>query len=59
MRIRLLQGREFSLHDNHDGVPVAVVNQAFAKKFFANEDPLGHRLKSHDHLYEIVGVVAT
>ena len=57
MRIRLLQGREFSLHDNHDGVFVAVVNQAFGKKFFANEDPLGHRLKSHDHLYEIVGVV--
>jgi predicted permease len=57
MRIRLLQGRYFSLHDNHEGLPVAVVNQAFAKKFFANEDPLGHRLKSHDHLYEIVGVV--
>jgi putative ABC transport system permease protein len=57
MRIRLLQGREFSLHDNRDGVPVAVVNQAFVKKFFAIEDPLGHRLKSHDHLYEIVGVV--
>ena len=57
MRIRLLQGRDFSLHDNRDGALVAVVNQAFAKKFFANEDPLGHRLKSHDHLYEIVGVV--
>ncbi|HEX9256439.1 MAG TPA: ABC transporter permease, partial [Candidatus Angelobacter sp.] len=56
MRIRLLQGREFSLHDNRNGVPVAVVNQSFVKKFFANEDPLGHRLKSHDHLYEIVGV---
>jgi putative ABC transport system permease protein len=57
MRIRLLQGREFSPHDNRDGVFVAVVNQTFAKKFFANEDPLGHRLKSHDHFYEIVGVV--
>jgi putative ABC transport system permease protein len=57
MRIRLLQGREFSVHDNQDGVFVAVINQAFKNKFFANEDPLGHRLKSHDHLYEIVGVV--
>jgi putative ABC transport system permease protein len=57
MRIRLLQGREFSLHDNQGGVFVAAVNQAFVKKFFANESPLGHRLKSHDHLYEIVGVV--
>ncbi len=35
MRIRLLQGREFSLHDNRDGVSLAVWNQAFAKKFFA------------------------
>ncbi|HEY2363900.1 MAG TPA: ABC transporter permease [Candidatus Angelobacter sp.] len=57
MRIRLLQGREFSVHDNQNGVFVAVINQAFKKKFFANEDPLGHRLKSHDRLYEIVGVV--
>jgi putative ABC transport system permease protein len=57
MRIRLLQGREFSVHDNQDGVFVAVINQAFKKKFFANEDPLGHRVKSHDRMYEIVGVV--
>jgi len=57
MRIRLLQGREFSLHDNQAAPFVAVVNQAFVKKFFAGEDPLGHRLKSHDHVYEIVGVV--
>ena len=57
MRIRLLEGRGFSLHDSQDSVFVAVINQAFKKKFFANEDPLGHRLKSHDHLYEIVGVV--
>jgi putative ABC transport system permease protein len=57
MRIPLLQGREFSLHDNRNGFFTVVVNQAFVKKFFANESPLGHRLKSHDHLYEIVGVV--
>jgi putative ABC transport system permease protein len=57
MRIRLLQGREFSVHDNQDGVFVAVINQAFKKKFFANEDPLGHRVKSHNRMYEIVGVV--
>ena len=57
MRIRLLQGREFSLHDNQDAAFVAVVNQALVKKYFANESPLGHRLKSHAHFYEIVGVV--
>jgi putative ABC transport system permease protein len=58
MHIKLLRGREFSVHDSPDAAFVAVVNQVFVKKFFPNEDPLGHRLKSHDKLYEIVGVVA-
>ncbi len=57
MRMQLLQGRGFSPHDNHDAVFVAVVNQSFVKKYFAYESPLGHRLKSHDRIYEIVGVV--
>jgi putative ABC transport system permease protein len=57
MRMRLLEGREFTVHDNRESPFVAVVNQAFAKKFFPNEDPLGHRVKSHGNLYEIVGVV--
>jgi putative ABC transport system permease protein len=57
MRMRLLQGRGFSVHDNREAVFVAVVNQSLVKKYFANESPLGHRLKSHDRLYEIVGVV--
>lgn len=57
MRMRLLQGREFTEHDSQDAPPVAVVSQAFAKKFFPNEDPVGHRLKSHNKFCEIVGVV--
>jgi putative ABC transport system permease protein len=57
MRIRLLQGREFSRHDDQSGPPVAIINQSLVKAFFPNEDPLGHRLKSHDKVYEIVGVV--
>jgi putative ABC transport system permease protein len=58
MRIRLLQGREFSRHDNQSGALVAVVNQALVKKHFPNDDPLEHRLKSHGKLYQIVGVAA-
>jgi ABC-type antimicrobial peptide transport system permease subunit len=41
---------------------VAVVNQAFVKKFFPNEDPLGHHFGTFDRKYasnyEIVGIVA-
>lgn len=58
MRMRLLQGREFTLHDNQDGALVTIVNQAFAKKFLPNEDPLGHHLKAPAQDYEIIGVVA-
>jgi putative ABC transport system permease protein len=57
MRMPLLQGRGFSPHDNRDAVFVAVVNQSLVKKYFAYESPLGHRVKSHDRMYEIVGVV--
>ncbi len=58
MRIRLLEGREFTPHDDQRSAFVAVINQAFARKFFPGEDAIGHRLKSHDKLYEVVGVVA-
>jgi len=58
MRMRQLQGRAFTTHDNQDAPLVAVVSDSFAKRYFPHEDPIGHRLKSHDKLYEIVGVVA-
>ena len=44
-RIPLLRGRIFTEHDDTSGAPVAVINAAFAKKFFANEDPLGKALE--------------
>ena len=41
---------------------VAVVNQAFVKKFFPKEDPIGHHFGTFDQKYagdyEIVGIVA-
>jgi predicted permease len=59
--IPLLQGREFTGQDGHTGPKVAVVNEAFAKTFFPNSNPLGRRMKfggGKDPLdMEIVGVV--
>jgi predicted permease len=54
-------GRVFTERDNGAGRPVAVVNQAFAKKFFGGENPVGKhfgpsRIK-YSSTYEIVGVV--
>ncbi len=42
LSIPLARGRTFALADNDPKAPpVAVINQAFVKKYFPNEDPLG------------------
>ena len=42
--IRMEQGRALTEQDLAGGVPVAVVNESFAKKFFAGVDPLAQRI---------------
>jgi putative ABC transport system permease protein len=44
MKIPLLSGRTYDARDRTDGPKVAIVNQAFAKRYFANGDPLGKRV---------------
>jgi putative ABC transport system permease protein len=57
MRIRLVAGREFTRDDGPYAPPVAIVNQAFVKKFLPGEDPLAQKLH-YSRLYQIIGVVA-
>jgi len=65
MGIPLLQGRDFTEGDTTNSTLVVIVNEAFAKQVFANENPLGQRLgigdgwwRDGDHLpREIIGVV--
>ena len=42
--IPLVSGREFTGQDTTDGVQVAIVNEAFAQRFFPGQSPLGRRL---------------
>jgi putative ABC transport system permease protein len=42
--IPILRGRPFSVTDAEGGLPVAIVNEAFARKFLSNVDPLKQRL---------------
>ncbi len=42
--IHMIQGRAINEQDRAGGVQVAVVNEAFAKKFFSGMDPLSQRL---------------
>jgi predicted permease len=53
----LLEGREFNARDTNTATKVAVVNESFAKYFFAGRSPLGRRVTSVEVTYEIVGVV--
>jgi putative ABC transport system permease protein len=44
-QIRLREGREFTRADDTNSAPVVIVNEAFARKFFSNQNPLGHYLR--------------
>ena len=58
--IPLLKGRLLSETDTEKSPMVAVVDEAFVKRHFPNEDPIGRGLdigNGTDGFYEIVGVV--
>lgn len=43
--IALMRGRDFSESDREKTLPVAIVNQAFVKKLFPGEEPIGRRVE--------------
>jgi predicted permease len=64
----LVRGTFFSESDVEAARNVVVINEAFARQYFADEDPLGHKFKlqyldsafldaPHDTYFEIVGIV--
>jgi predicted permease len=58
----ILRGRYFTAADNETAAPVAIVNEAFVKRFFkSNEDPLaqhfGLDVPEYAGTFSIVGVV--
>ena len=59
MGIPISAGRAFQATDDGPAKPVALINQAFARRFFPNEEPIGERLRfgSANSWMTIVGVV--
>ena len=59
MQVPLVKGRQFTDADGEAAPPVAIVNQAMAKHFWPNEDPIGKHfsMKSNTGPFvEVVGV---
>lgn len=64
MRIPLLSGRTFGEQDSTKSAPVVVINEAFARKYFPGENPIGKHIQPGlgddviEHpMREVVGVV--
>ncbi|HSB12052.1 MAG TPA: ABC transporter permease [Blastocatellia bacterium] len=62
MKIQLLSGREYEDRDTAESPPVIVVNDAFARWAYPDQDPVGRRVKFskptiESPWYSIIGVV--
>ncbi|HEY0564825.1 MAG TPA: ABC transporter permease [Terriglobales bacterium] len=48
LRTPIVKGRSFSESDGPNTQFGVIINEAFAKKYFPNEDPIGHQIKVQD-----------
>ncbi len=56
MRTPLSAGRDFSPQDAENSQRVAIVNQAFAERYWPGQDAVGKKLKWRDDWFTVVGV---
>jgi predicted permease len=54
--IALVAGRDFAEADNSTAPKVAIINESFARFYFANQDPIGRKIGLARAEYSIVGV---
>ena len=57
MRIPLVEGRDFTGHDDDKSLPVMIVNQEFLRRFLPNQNPIGRKVNGWARWFTIVGVV--
>ena len=57
--VPVLVGRDFADSDTATSPHVGIINEQFAKRFFSNQNPLGHLIGTDDGRYQmtVVGVV--
>ena len=66
LHVALLAGRDFTERDDANSTPVVIINRTLAQRFFANENPIGKRIRpgigngygpGEPPMREIVGVI--
>ena len=56
MRIPVVDGRNFTEHDDEHSARVMIVNQTFAQHFFGVQNPIGRRVHGWGEWFTVVGV---
>jgi predicted permease len=56
MRIPLVEGRDFTEHDDQTSLPVMIVNQQFVRHFLPRQNPIGRKVNGFGKWFTIVGV---
>src|SRR4030095_6797558 len=57
LRLPVLGGRTFRDSDTRTSAPAAIINEAFAKRYFKDHEPVGQYIFSGGTTREVVGVV--
>jgi macrolide transport system ATP-binding/permease protein len=57
LAIPIVAGREFQRTDDENTLPVGIINETMAAKYWPGKDPIGQRFKMKDRWLQIVGVV--
>jgi predicted permease len=56
MKIPLVEGRDFDLHDDAKSLKVMIVNQEFVRRFLGNRSVMGRKVHGWGEWFTIVGV---
>ena len=59
LRIPLIDGRDFTDRDDADAPRVAIINEAFAQRFWPGQNPIGRKFRAGGEERQVVGVAKT
>ena len=53
-----MRGRDFTENDTAEAPAVNLINEAFARQFWPNQDPIGQHIMHGNRMETIIGIVA-